>query len=84
MPGVQIDKLMDIWAASLLEVNGVPLFTDHKDLYKTIDSSTLSDVKWSNFAVKYTGLLPDQDMLPWMKDSYEVYFRDPQEVVLIY
>ena len=81
MPGVQIDKLMDIWAAFLLQVNGKPLFTNHKDLYKMIDRLTLGDIKWSNFAVKYTGPQPDQNVLPWMKGSYEVYFCDPKKVV---
>ncbi|KAF8803207.1 hypothetical protein BYT27DRAFT_7226079 [Phlegmacium glaucopus] len=35
MPGSQIDELLDIWAAK----SDVPLFADHKDLYRTIDST---------------------------------------------
>lgn len=81
MPSTQIDKLLDIWTASLLNVDGQALFTDHKDVYKMIDSSTLGDIKWNNFTVKYTRPQPDQDVPPWMNDSYEVYFRDPHEVV---
>ncbi|KIK82056.1 hypothetical protein PAXRUDRAFT_154653 [Paxillus rubicundulus Ve08.2h10] len=54
MPAAQIDSLLDIWAASLLGSGGEPLFMDHKDLYKTIDSTTLGDVKWENFSIQYS------------------------------
>ena len=56
------------------------LFSDHKQMYQTIDNTELSDVKWQLFVVKYTG---DQgvDPAPWMNDHYDVWFRDPREVV---
>ncbi|KAI9572241.1 hypothetical protein HD554DRAFT_2203035 [Boletus coccyginus] len=41
MPAIQINKLLDIWMASLLQVDSEPLLTDHKHLYKTIDNSKL-------------------------------------------
>ncbi|KAG2059401.1 hypothetical protein BDR06DRAFT_1069438 [Suillus hirtellus] len=47
----------------------------------TIDSIPLGDVPWQNFAVKFCGDKPDVDIPPWMNGSYDVWFRDPREVV---
>ncbi|KAF8553040.1 hypothetical protein OG21DRAFT_1477479 [Imleria badia] len=70
MPGVQIDTLLDIWAASLIEA----------DVYHTIDRIELGDVKWDNFTVRYTGDRPADGTPPWMDNKYEVYFRNPHKV----
>lgn len=82
-PANQIDRILDIWAASLiLSGNNITIFRDHRDLYGTIDSIPLGDVKWESFSVKYTGPLPDSGSTPlWMEDSYDVWFRDPHKVV---
>ncbi|KAF8443672.1 hypothetical protein L210DRAFT_3502465 [Boletus edulis BED1] len=80
MPAAQIDSLLTIWAASLLQHGGEPLFASHQDLYKTIDSTPLGDVKWESFSVKYTGEQPAAGP-PWMNDNYEVWFRDPCQLV---
>ena len=50
-------------------------------MYRAIDNIDLGDVKWSNFTVHYTGARPPTDVPSWMDDRYEVYFRDPLEVV---
>ncbi|KAF8126375.1 hypothetical protein EV363DRAFT_1174445, partial [Boletus edulis] len=80
MPAAQIDSLLTIWAASLLQHGGEPLFASHQDLYKTIDSTPLGDVKWESFSVKYTGERPAAGP-PWMNDNYKVWFRDPRQLV---
>ncbi|KAG1837384.1 hypothetical protein C8R48DRAFT_622854 [Suillus tomentosus] len=82
-PAAQIDHLLDIWAASLIRggANTNALFTDHRDVYKTIDSTPLGDVQWQSCSVKYTGEHADDDTAPWMEDSYDVWFRDPRDVV---
>ncbi|KAG1871052.1 hypothetical protein C8R48DRAFT_770646 [Suillus tomentosus] len=83
-PTAQIDHLLDLWAASLIQAGAdlsqVP-FKDHCDVYKTIDSTPLGDVKWQSFSVKYTGDIPDGDPAPWMTESYNVWFRNPHQVV---
>ncbi|KAN0074525.1 hypothetical protein V8E55_011937 [Tylopilus felleus] len=83
MPGAQIDKLLDIWAASLLQVQAGAelLFTSHKDLYKSIDDSCLGDIKWNSFQVKYSGPQPNGNILPWMNNTYDVFHHNPREVV---
>ena len=53
MPANQIDTLLEIWAALLLGLGGNPLFTDHTDLYRVIDSMSVGAVKWENFKITY-------------------------------
>ncbi|KAG1720920.1 uncharacterized protein EDB91DRAFT_1240360 [Suillus paluster] len=81
MPAGQIDHLLDLWATTLLKSGGSPPFADHKDLYATIDSIALGDMKWEGFSCTYTGEKPDS-YPPWMDGTYDVWYRDPQEVVL--
>ncbi|KAG2090117.1 uncharacterized protein F5147DRAFT_748270 [Suillus discolor] len=82
-PAVQIDHLLDIWAASLIRggADTNVLFTDHCNVYKTIDSTPLGDVQWQSCSVKYTGEHAVDDTAPWMEDSYDVWFHDPRDVV---
>ena len=104
MPANQIDTLLEIWGASLLELGGNPLFTNHTDLYHVIDSMSAGDVKWENFKVTYKRKQDRQDEsdelvevvelaaqdgqdgqdepeAPWMSDVYDVWYRDPRQVV---
>ncbi|KZT23683.1 hypothetical protein NEOLEDRAFT_1069172, partial [Neolentinus lepideus HHB14362 ss-1] len=80
MSAKKIDRLMAIWAAGH-ESTGAP-FTDAKDLYDTIDASIGADVDWESFAIQYEGELPEdpEDVPAWMKEGYEVWFRDPLKV----
>ncbi|KIM51509.1 hypothetical protein SCLCIDRAFT_33366 [Scleroderma citrinum Foug A] len=73
MSASHINTLLDLWAASLIEVSKPPLFSDHKQMYQTINNTELGNVKWQLFVVKYTG---DQgaDPAPWMNDHYDVWF----------
>ncbi|KIK20654.1 hypothetical protein PISMIDRAFT_105376 [Pisolithus microcarpus 441] len=45
-----------------------------------IDNACIGDVKWQSFTVKYTGDVV-ADPAPWMHDEYDIWFRDPNEVV---
>lgn len=81
MPGVQIDELFDIWAASLREDGGQPPFADHDDVYGTIDAIPRGGEPWSTFSVKYSGPLPEGEVPPWMLASYDVHFRNPRTVL---
>ncbi|KAI6128901.1 hypothetical protein EDD16DRAFT_1701506 [Pisolithus croceorrhizus] len=81
MPARKIDMLLDIWAASLIGLGGQPLFTNHTDLYGVIDSTHTGNVKWDNFTIRYTGEEQGGEPAPWMSDTYEVWYRDPCEVI---
>ena len=76
-----IDHLLNIWAATLVGTDREPPFLDHNDLYCTIDSTPLGDVKWESFTLSYSGEPPDGEVLPWMKTKHEVWFRDPRLLV---
>ncbi|KAI6143392.1 hypothetical protein BKA82DRAFT_4331274 [Pisolithus tinctorius] len=84
MPAKKIDMLLEIWAVSLLALCGEPLFTNQKDLYCIIDSTSIGEVKWESFVVQYTDNGrdgQDSNMVPWMLDSYDVWYRDPHKVI---
>lgn len=89
MPAKKIDALLEIWAASLLGLHGEPLFTNHAELYQVIDSTRVGEVQWENFTVRYTrnGQDNDQDgdmeddASPWKFDTYDVWYRDPCQVI---
>ena len=81
MPGVQIDELFNIWAASLHANAGQPPFADHDDVYGTIDAIPRGGEPWSSFSVKYSNELPEGEAPPWMLVTYDVHFRDPRTVL---
>ena len=74
IPAKKIDAVLDLWAVIVLELGGQPPFTNHKDLYRVIDSTRVGDVKWKCFNVGFNGEQRDGDSTPWMSDSYEVWY----------
>jgi hypothetical protein len=81
MSAGDINTLLDLWAATLLKSGDKPPFADCRDLYKTIDSTPIGDVKWESFSVQYTGEKPQCNTPPWMVESYNVWYRNPHEVI---
>ncbi|OBZ74460.1 hypothetical protein A0H81_05119 [Grifola frondosa] len=81
MPAKNIDALMDLWEATLLKHQDHAPFVSHKDLYDTIDSTRLGDVKWDSFELSYADELPERDVPKWMTSKYDIWFRDPRAVV---
>lgn len=83
MSAGQIDALMDIWAATLLESDPhnpqrkMPPFQDAKHLYDVIDSTPLAGTKWSRLSIKYSGNQLPSDRLPWMDQLFDVWYRNP-------
>ncbi|KAG1837765.1 hypothetical protein F4604DRAFT_1601149, partial [Suillus subluteus] len=74
MSAGDINILLDLWAATLLKYNDKPPFADHHDLYKTIDTTPVGDVKWQSLKVQYTGEKPKTNVLPWMDQSHNVWY----------
>jgi Plavaka transposase len=52
-----------------------PPFSNHQEMYSTIDSITVGEVPWQSFSVSYNGEIPE-DAPPWMTASYEVWHHD--------
>ncbi|KAH7904477.1 hypothetical protein BJ138DRAFT_991301, partial [Hygrophoropsis aurantiaca] len=76
-----IDALLELWGASLIKHDDSPPFANHRDLYNVIDSTRLGHVTWERFATKYSGEVPDENIPPWMLEEFEVWYRDPREIV---
>ena len=70
MPAHQIDDLMDIWA-STLPAGFDPPFTDHNNIYDTIDQIAISEVPWKCFLASYSSEHP-VDAPAWMLAEYDV------------
>ncbi|KAL6305518.1 hypothetical protein BKA93DRAFT_816904 [Sparassis latifolia] len=76
----RIDTLLQLCAASLVQHQDHPPFADHEELYSTIDSTLLGEVRWESFNLQYEGELPERNVPSWMTAKYEVHFRNPREV----
>lgn len=72
-----IDDLLDLWAA---DVGSAP-FVDHKDLNESIDSIKNGSAPWYTFSVEYDRAKLPQNALKWMTEKFEVWHRDPHEVI---
>ncbi|KAG1903540.1 uncharacterized protein F5891DRAFT_977657 [Suillus fuscotomentosus] len=81
MSAKQIDMLLDLWAATLIKHNNAPPFANHKDMFATIDATLLGDIPWQSFAMSYNGIKPQDNVPPWMTAQYNVWYRDPLELV---
>ncbi|KAI5982457.1 hypothetical protein EDD15DRAFT_2391272 [Pisolithus albus] len=80
MPQAQVDRLLQLWTASLLPFNGRPPYTDHTDLHKVIDAIPHGDAVWTSFQVQYAGDVPE--LAPrWMTKGYDVWFHNANAVV---
>ena len=66
----------------MIEVGGVAPFTSGEDLLRQIDRIKLGHVPWRSFVATYSGDRPSGPDTPiWMREEYEVWFRDPREIV---
>ncbi|KAG1766610.1 hypothetical protein EV702DRAFT_980766 [Suillus placidus] len=81
MSAKQIDTLLNLWAATLIKHNDAPPFANHKDMYASIDATPLGDTPWKSFTTCYNGVRPEQDVPPWMDGQYDVWYRDPLQMV---
>ncbi|KAJ7712748.1 hypothetical protein DFH07DRAFT_872806 [Mycena maculata] len=80
MSGSAINELMQNWA-SRHESAGDPPFSDHEDLYNTIDATEIGHVPWESFSVSYNQPIAPGDVSPWKTQEYLVHFRDPRKVL---
>lgn len=78
----RIDKLLELWAATLIPHNDSPPITNHRDLHQQIDAIELGSVSWENISLKYNGPLPETTRRPeWMTREYDVWYRDPRQII---
>ena len=77
MSASKIDALLDLWASSLYPHGTQPPFVNHRQLYRTIDSTKLGDVNWQCLSASYTGDVPTIDPPEWMSQKFDIWYRDP-------
>ncbi|THH10643.1 hypothetical protein EW146_g8310 [Bondarzewia mesenterica] len=80
MPATRIDTLLNLWASSQDEGEQPP-FSSHTHVHSVIDSIGHGDVKWESFTVRYTGEVLEGDVPPWMLGNYNVWFRNPRDLI---
>ena len=82
MSAANIDTLCTLWSVSLDEFGAEPPFTGHSGLYNTIDAIPVGGVPWQSATFTYDGPQPELpdgvEMLKWMENEYEIWFRDPR------
>lgn len=81
MSKANIDDLLTIMKARATMEGGTPPFKNCADLYNTIDSIVEGDVAWNSFSVQYNGPQPEENVLPWMDEKYQVFYQNPCEVI---
>jgi hypothetical protein len=81
MSASDIDTLLNLWGASAVSHRESAPFQNHKHMYDAIDATPLGDVPWKSFSLQYNGNRPDGEVPSWMNASYDVWFRDPRELV---
>jgi len=75
-----IDALLEIWAQSVHDFDASPPFKNHVDMHATIDSSVLGDVPWQCMVTQVPDDVNERTPI-WMRNSYEVWYCDPEIVV---
>ncbi|KIM64472.1 hypothetical protein SCLCIDRAFT_64662, partial [Scleroderma citrinum Foug A] len=81
MPAGKIDALLYLWGSSLAAHQDEPPFANHADLYKTINSTPISDAPWKSFKLRYNDECPPSNPPPWMDKVYDVWYRDPRVLI---
>jgi len=81
-PQEHVDDLMHI--IHMLNPDGrPPPFADHQDMNRHIDAITAGEAPWQSFSVRHSEADsgPDVNVAPWKVASYDVWYRDPRELL---
>jgi hypothetical protein len=81
MSAGDINVLLNLWAASLAKHGDEPPFSSAADLYNTIDATTLGDVAWESFSLRYNGEQSEEEAPIWTRTEFVVWYRDARTTV---
>ena len=56
-------------------------FSKHEELYAKIDAITVGDHPWHKISIRSYKPLPDGSVSSWMTTEFEVWYRDPLQLV---
>ncbi|KAJ7860199.1 hypothetical protein B0H14DRAFT_3084858 [Mycena olivaceomarginata] len=74
-----IHYLLEQWALSLMKHGDLGSFENYQHLYETIDATKLGDAPWQCFQTEPLGT--GEDAPVWARQSYEIWYRDPEVVI---
>ena len=78
----KVDKLLELWAATLIPHDDSPPIASHQHLHQQIDAIRLGNAQWESAPLKYERPLPSATRIPeWMTMEYNVWYRNPREVI---
>lgn len=79
----KVNRLLELWASTLVPHSILPPIGDHTDLFRQIDSIPLGNVPWECFCLSYDEPpVPGTPRLPeWKTTEYEIWFRNPRNVI---
>ena len=78
----RIDRILELWAATLIPHHDSPPIIDHLDLHRQIDAIPLGDIPWECFSLKYGGAPPQMVNPPeWKLAEHEIWYRNPRLVI---
>ena len=82
MSKAKANKLLELLGA-MAEVHGTkePPFSNYQELIDKIDSTKVGDVPWQQFEIQHPQNDLTEDSPTWMRATYDVYYRDPLEVL---
>jgi hypothetical protein len=75
-----INKGLDLWAASVLKYGGKVPWKNAQDLYATIDSIQIGDAPWKTYTLRYSGPRPPTPP-KWMTQTYDLCTRDVRHLI---
>ncbi|KAF8992099.1 hypothetical protein BDZ89DRAFT_1097399 [Hymenopellis radicata] len=75
-----IDHLMELWDLSMKEHGGCAPFKDHDQMYQGIDDIPIGSAPWKCFVAPPPPDLP-ATAPEWKKQSYQIWYRDPDTVI---
>ncbi|KAF7366229.1 C2H2-type domain-containing protein [Mycena venus] len=79
MSSKNIDQLLEMWALSMMKHDDLGPFHDYKDIYETIDATTVGDAPWKCLRTEPFNTAPDAPA--WARQEYEIWYRDPDVVI---
>ncbi|KAF7288733.1 C2H2-type domain-containing protein [Mycena indigotica] len=77
--GSNINELLEIWAMDKLKHDDLAPFANADHLYEVIDTTILGDAPWKCLTTE--PLSTDLNAPEWARQSYEIWYRDPEVVV---
>ena len=78
----KIDRILELWAATLIPHGDSAPITNHLDLHQQIDAVGLGDIQWEHTHLKYEGPLPETTRHPeWKTTEYDIWYRNPRQVI---